>query len=105
MPLPPRLRLLRLCSLARHSRLALRHSTCFLLFKLPPLVAGNPIIFTWRADDVQSAHLVALASFVIATLVVTPSNRGRFLHWLNAKLRTGGTKAQEAASVPALLRR
>ena len=73
------------------------------MFKLPPLVAGNPIIFTWRADDVQSAHLVALASFVIATLVVTPSNRGRFLHWLNAKLRTGGTKAQEAASVLALL--
>lgn len=58
---------------------------------------------TWRADDLHSALLASIASCLLAALVLTPATRGRVLRRLGEVLNERGTKAQEAASVAALL--
>lgn len=54
-------------------------------------------------EDYITAHLAVMTSCLVAALVLTPSTRGHVLRRLGELFATHGTKAQEAASVAALL--
>lgn len=58
---------------------------------------------TWRVDDIQTAFLAAIASLLLAAIVLTHGLRGHILRRLNELLSAGGTQTQVAASVAALL--
>ena len=70
---------------------------------LSPLYTGRHIHPTWRANDAQTGYLAIIASNLVAALVLTPANRGRFLRSIAAMTSKRGSREQEAASVSALL--
>ena len=101
--LPPRLLRLRLWLTLRLFYVAFA-AACVGFF-LRPLDDAFPgsIAPTGRADDVQTGLLAVVISFLLAALVFTNATRGRVIRWLGSRLGKGGAKAQEAASVAALL--
>ena len=64
---------------------------------------GESLVPLWTSQDWYTASWVALIGMLLFVMFSTPANRGRFIHWLDSRLATGGTKQQEAAAVAAIL--
>ena len=90
--------------LARYPPLLLWRGGCVCVH-LPSTSApqGQNITPTWRAGDLQTALLVLIVSLLLAALLLTPANRGRFIRSLADFTSTRGSREHEAASVAALL--
>ena len=102
MRMPPRRMLLRLWLVYRFLFCGLAACDMSFFFLLP-ISTGEHIVPTWRADDARTALLAGITSFLLSALVVTPANRGHFLHSLAAITNTRGSRENEAASVASLL--
>ena len=101
MRMPPRRTLLRLWLVLRllFCGVAIVNMASF----FDPLYYGGRIAPTWNAGNWQTATLAQLTSYLLATLILTPANRGRFLRSIAAITSTRGSREHEAASVAALL--
>ena len=106
MRMPPRRQLHRLWFAVR--LLWLVFATGTLLLYLDPLwPLQDSIKLDWQNTQedgrVNLTKVIQVCSFVLATLVSSPRNRGRALRALGGRLSAHGSQTQEAASVAALI--
>ena len=103
--MPPRRMLLRLWLVIRVGLFGYGVASIAIVFSPGYRYDGVPtrrIIPTFTAFDRQTAGLTYIANCLLAAIVLTPANRGRFLRSL-AKNIARGSREHEAASVAALL--